>query len=87
MSDGKHDRGREADQAGSTAPLIVFGTIGLIAVTCVSVVVVGHCQRDAPYQDAELVRPGTPPPPSLPPPPDRPRPDPATLPTPASTTP
>jgi hypothetical protein len=64
----------DSQQPGSRAPYIVFGTILLIGLSCLGVVIVSDCNRDQPYQDAEYVRPGTPPPPSLPPPPGRPRP-------------
>lgn len=65
-----------AREPGARAPLIVFGTIIAIAATGVTIVLVNDCRREQPYQDADWVRPGSPPPPSLPPPPDRPRPKP-----------
>ncbi len=63
-----------SDQPGSKAPLVVYGAIFGIGFICVGMVVIYDCQRSEPYQDAEFVAPGTPPPGSIPPPPDRPRP-------------
>jgi hypothetical protein len=63
-----------SSEGGSKAPFVVYGGIFFIGLACVSAVLIYDCQREAPYQDAEKVRPGDPPPASLPPPPDRPRP-------------
>lgn len=74
MSDPRGQRG-ESGQPGSKAPFVIWGSMVAIGVLCVGMVVVYDCQRTEPYQDAEEVRPGDPPPLSAPVPDDgRPRP-------------
>lgn len=49
------DDDRSTRRGRSMAPLVVFGGMGLIGVSTVAVVAIGHCQRDEPYMDSVIL--------------------------------
>lgn len=44
------------EHESSRAPLIVFGGMALIGISTLLVVAIGHCQREEPYLDPELIK-------------------------------